>query len=178
MGQAYLQHCQQHAKWFAVGMFMRHSFLNSTLPLMPSTSAFLKVWIDMVTARLLASSRPGEHQSVTASHSLQGLGTQPANKGSSSPLVFVTMVNYGKILVQLKGGPPAPKSRNTNKNLVAVKWIKYLLVSLGIVSLLEIKSCYAAHADSKVLSSGNPVSQPSESLGVQAIDLHPVMPTF
>lgn len=63
-----------------------------------------------------------------------------------------------------------PKAETQTKTLLLLN----LLVSLGIVSLLEINSHYAAHADSKVLSSRNPVSQPPESLGVQAHRIAPI----
>lgn len=160
---ACLQHCQQHAERFAVVMFTGRSFLNST-PSLDTFNTSLVVDLDRCGHSTAACFPQAWRTSVsTAFPSLKGLGTHPArSKGSFSPFVFATMVNCNKIPIQLKGSSCTSKAEIQN---VTVKQMQYLLVFMAVVSLLEIKSHCAAHADSKVLSSGNPCASVSQVAG-------------
>lgn len=153
------------ASWFAALVLTGCSFLNSTPSLdVYSITLFVDLHVYGQRNSCMSPGGPGEHiVSEQQFSSLQGLGTHPAIKWSSSP--FVSVSHYG----QLQQDPWSNRKetlppRTESQNLVTVKWRQYLLLSLGQFSFPEIKSHRADRADFKVLSSRTPVSHPAQSL--------------
>lgn len=152
------------ASWFAALVLTGCSFLNSTPSLdVYSITLFVDLHVYGQRNSCMSPGGPGEHiVSEQQFSSLQGLGTHPAIKWSSSPFVFVTMANYSKILGPNERKPYLQEQKH--KTLLLWNGGNIFFCLWGQFSFPEIKSHHADRADFKVLSSRTPGSHPAQPL--------------